>query len=168
MKRYCVLGFIAVYLLLTAGAASSQDDIKKHPACKSCGMDREKFAHSRMFIEYDDGATEGTCSIHCAAILMTQNKDRRVKSLMVADYKTKRLIDSRAATWVIGGVKTGIMTSTPIWAFASEEDARGFIMENGGRLTLFDPAMAATNKEVVENKEITHDHHGHAGHDMEP
>ena len=32
------------------------------------GMGREKFAHSRMFIEYDDETTVGTCGMHCAVI----------------------------------------------------------------------------------------------------
>jgi len=31
-------------------------------------MDREKFAHSRVFVQYDDGSVLGTCSIHCAAV----------------------------------------------------------------------------------------------------
>ena len=68
MKRYFVFGIMVVCFLLTTGAAFAQDDIKKHPSCKYCGMDREKFAHSRVFAEYEDGTTEGTCSIHCAAI----------------------------------------------------------------------------------------------------
>ena len=45
--------------LFAVGAVSAQDDIKKHPSCKFCGMDREKFAHSRMLIEYDTGRPKG-------------------------------------------------------------------------------------------------------------
>jgi hypothetical protein len=54
------------------GAVSGQEDIKKFPSCKSYGMGREKFAHSRMFIEYDDGTTKGTCGMHCAVIDLIQ------------------------------------------------------------------------------------------------
>lgn len=47
-----------------AGAATPAADVASHAACQHCGMDREKFAHSRMLIEYDDGTTAATCSLH--------------------------------------------------------------------------------------------------------
>ncbi len=168
MKRYFGFGLVVACLLCATSLALAQDDIQKHPACKSCGMDREKFARSRMSIEYEDGTTAGTCSIHCAAAVMKQNRDRQVKSLMVADYATKGLIEARTATWVVGGGKAGVMTSTPKWAFAREEDARRFITENGGEVASFDAVMEAANKEAGENRKMTHDHDGHAGHDMGP
>ena len=145
---------LVVLALFAAGAVSAQDDIKKCPSCKVCGMDREKFAHSRMLIEYEDGTTVGVCSLHCAAADMKQNKDRQVKSLMVADYATKKLIDAKTATWVVGGRKAGVMTSTPKWAFAREEDARKFIAEDGGKVTPFDGVMKAANEELNDNKKM--------------
>jgi hypothetical protein len=33
-------------------------------------MDRVAFAHGRMLIEYADGTSVGTCSIHCTVVEM--------------------------------------------------------------------------------------------------
>ena len=41
-------------------AAPAETDLLAHPACEYCGMDRTKFAHSRVYISYDDGTTAGT------------------------------------------------------------------------------------------------------------
>ncbi len=65
----------------------------------------DAYAQSRMFIVYADGTTVGVCSLHCAAAELKKNKDKQVKSLMVADYVTKALIDARTAIWVVGGNK---------------------------------------------------------------
>ena len=63
-------------VLASAVLAIAADDIKQFPSCKYCGMNREKFAYSRMFIEYDDGKPEGFCSIHCAAVDLAVHIDR--------------------------------------------------------------------------------------------
>ena len=156
-----MLVVLVMLLMVAVGAVSAQDDLKKFPSCQVCGMDRAKFAHSRMVIEYEDGTTVGVCSIHCAAADMKQNKDKQVRSLTVADYGTKELIDARTATWVVGGKKAGVMTSTPKWAFAREEEARKFIQENGGQVTPFDGVMKAANEEMGDKKRMAcHDKPG--------
>ena len=43
-------------LTLPMPAAADRDQVK-HPSCPYCGMDRTKFAHSRVLITYDDGTT---------------------------------------------------------------------------------------------------------------
>ena len=155
----CVL-----FAYTTAGAAGTVESPK---ACRQCGMDRTVFDQSRMLIEYADGTTVGVCSIHCAAADMKQNKDKQVKSLMVADYTTKDLTDARAATWVIGGKKEGVMTSLAKWAFAREEDAQQFVQENEGKVVPFDQAMKAAEEETGEGAETAaHEGHMHACHDM--
>jgi len=69
----------------------AQDDLKQHPACKYCGMDREKFAHSRFFIGYEDGSSQGTCSIHCAAIEFALQIDKTPRSCRWGTIRAKRL-----------------------------------------------------------------------------
>ena len=66
MKRSILCGVLATLFLLTGVAvyAETMPDIEAHKSCKYCGMDREKFAHSRMLIEYGDGSSFGSCSIH--------------------------------------------------------------------------------------------------------
>jgi hypothetical protein len=99
---------------------------------------------------------------------MKQNKDKQVKSLMVADYTTKDLTDARTATWVIGGKKEGVMTSVAKWAFAREEDAQKFVQENGGKVVPFDQVMKAAEEETGEGAKKAHEGHMHAGHYMGP
>lgn len=139
MKRFIML--LVTYLLLTGAAAIAADKIENPKPCKQCGMDRVAFAYSRMMVLYADGTTAGTCSLNCAAVEMKQNKGKQVKSLKVADYNSRKLIDARMATWVIGGSKSGVMTEVPKWAFAKRDDAQKFAKENGGRVTTFDEAL---------------------------
>ena len=79
MKRRIFCGLLAGLFLLTGIAAYGQapPDVQAHKNCKYCGMDREKFAHSRMLIEYGDGSSFGSCSIHCVAIDMAQALDKQ-------------------------------------------------------------------------------------------
>lgn len=132
-------------------AMTSQEDTKAHPSCKYCGMDREKFSHSRMLIEYEDGSSTGTCSLHCTAIELSVNLDKSVKSIMVGDYNTKKLIDAEKAFWVIGGSKTGVMTKRAKWAFEKKEDAEAFVKENGGKIATLEEALKASYEDMYED-----------------
>ena len=154
MKRIFVLGFLMVFCLLAFGFAFAQDDIKKHPACKYCGMDRQKFAHSRFFVENEDGSTEGTCSIHCAAIDFALNIDKTPKVMQVGDFNTKNLVDAEKAFWVLGGNKPGVMTKRAKWAFAKKEDAEKFIAENGGALIPFEASFKAAYEDMYADTKM--------------
>lgn len=165
MKKFIMfLITCTLFAFTTAGAAGTVESPK---TCSLCGMDRTVFDRSRMLIVYADGTTVGLCSIHCAAADMKQNKDKQVKSLMVADYTTKDLTDAGTATWVMGGGRQGVMTAVAKWAFAREEDAQKFVQENGGKVVPFDQAMKAAEEETGEG-EKAHEGHMHAGHNMGP
>ena len=145
MKRFMI--FLAICFLFACGAAIAADKVENPQSCKQCGMDRDVFSYSRMLIVYADGTTAGECSLNCAVIEMKQNRGKQVKSLKVADYATKELIDASGATWVIGGKKSGVMTSEAKWAFARKEDAQKFVQENGGKVATFDEALELALKE---------------------
>jgi copper chaperone NosL len=159
MKKRILCGVLATLFLLTAVAAYAETikDIQEHPNCKYCGMDREKFAHSRMLTEYEDGSSFGSCSIHCTAINLAQSFDRQPKAIMVADYNKKNLIDAEKAFWVIGGKKPGVMTKTAKWAFADKKDAEAFIKENEGKLATFEDAMKATYEDMYNDTKMIRD-----------
>jgi nitrous oxide reductase accessory protein NosL len=155
MKKNCVVERIMLLTLLLSisffamhGAAMAQEDVAKHPDCPYCGMDRAKFAHSRVYVEYDDGTTVGTCALHCAAIDMALKIDKTPKSIMVGDYNSKKLIDAEKALWVIGGSKMGVMTTRAKWAFEKKEDADQFVIEFGGELATFDDAVQAAFEDM--------------------
>ena len=153
--------FLVICLLFTcacAGAAYAGEDPK---TCPICGMDLADAPKSRMLVVFTDGTTVEACSLHCAVWEMQQNKDKQVKSIMVADYATKEVIDARTATWVIGGDQIGVMNDVPKWAFARGEDAQNFVKEHGGTVATFDEAMKAAADEIaLEGGHIVHRHPG--------
>jgi len=149
--------FPAIALVLFTGTfflARAQADIQKHPSCKYCGMDRQKFSHSRMLIEYEDGSSVGTCSIHCVAVDLSLNIDKTPKTIGVGDYNTKALIDAEKAVWVIGGSKPGVMTKRAKWAFAEKGAAEAFVKDNQGKVATFDEAMRATYEDMNEDTKL--------------
>ena len=123
-------------------------------SCKYCGMDRKKFSHSRMLIEYDDGMTTATCSLRCAAVDLVSNIDRTPRAILVGDYVNRQLIDAEQAVWVIGGTKQGVMTRNPKWAFAGRDAAEAFVKENGGRLATFDETMTAAYGDLYQDSNM--------------
>jgi hypothetical protein len=143
-----------VFVLAGFSIVFAQDDIAKHPACPLCGMDRAKFAHSRVLVEYDDGSTYGACSVHCAAIDMIVNIDKAPQAVMVGDFNTKQLIDAEKAVWVIGGKKMGVMTKRAKWAFADEAAAQSFITQNGGDRADFEAAIKATFEDMYQDTKM--------------
>lgn len=168
MKKQLVALFATVSMILSGGAVLAESksghmeghqngagisaesihaDVKMHQACPHCGMDREKFAHSRMLITYTDGSSVGMCSIHCVVIELKANKTRTVKMVEVADLNSKKLVDAEKATWVIGGSRKGVMTRTPKWAFAKKDDAVAFVNKNGGKLATYKEALTLAEKE---------------------
>jgi copper chaperone NosL len=144
-----IISVIAITLL---SCSQTDKDINIHKNCKHCNMDREKFDFSRMLIEYEDGTSIGLCSIRCAAVELNQNRDKKVKYLLVADYMTKKLTDARTAIWVIGGEQHGVMTSVAKWAFTKTEDARKFVNENGGKVSSFEEAIKIAEDEVLQSR----------------
>ncbi len=145
MKKILILWLFCLLTLSAAAIAAEKSEGIR--SCKQCGMDRVTFAHSRMLIVYVDNSSTGTCSLNCAVNELKENRSKKVKALMVADYGTKELTDAGSATWVLGGKKPGVMTSLAKWAFARNEDAQRFVKENGGKATTFGEALDLALKE---------------------
>jgi copper chaperone NosL len=157
MRKTFIFITALIFVLSLTAAALCQDDAKKYTSCKYCGMDREKFAHSRMLIEYTDGTVVGTCSIHCSAVDLALNIDKTPRAVMVADYNTKALIDAEKAAWVIGGSKMGVMTRNAKWAFLQKGDAEKFMAQNGGKLATYDEVMKASYEDMYADTKMIRD-----------
>jgi copper chaperone NosL len=156
MKKHFAMGLVVLGFIVLVGVpiALAQEDVSKYPSCPLCGMDRAKFAHSRVLVEYEDGSVFATCSLHCTAADMAVNIDRVPTSVMVGDYNTKKLIDAEKATWVIGGKKMGVMTKQAKWAFENKAGAQKFIDENGGRLADFEQAIKASYEDMYQDNKM--------------
>ena len=156
MKKSLVFALVLLLplaLILTPvhGGDPPANDINKAPSCPLCGMDRNKFDFSRVFIEYDDGSTFGACSLHCAAIDMAVNIDKGPVKIWVGDYNTKGLIDAEEVFWVIGGKKMGVMTKRAKWAFRTKQKAEQFIQQFGGQLSDFEGAAKAAYEDMYQD-----------------
>ena len=154
MKKGILSSVLITLLLSIAGIVLAQEDVKTAPLCKYCGMDRTKFAQTRMLVTYDDGTQVGTCSIHCLALDLSTNIDKTPMVIEVGDYKSKMLIDAEKAYWVIGGNKPGVMTKQAKWAFANKVYADKFIREHGGTLATFDEAMKAAYESMYDDTKL--------------
>jgi nitrous oxide reductase accessory protein NosL len=163
MKKIWIAVLLVLSLVTVCLAADKAPEKVEAPdACVHCGMDRTKFGHSRMIVTYTDGSSAGTCSLNCVGTdLLKGGKDKTVKSYQVADLTSKKLIDAKTATWVIGGSRKGVMTPVPKWAFADKGDAAAFAKVNGGKLATFDDAMKAMQKEHDDKAKKAADHKGH-------
>jgi hypothetical protein len=148
-----------IFILAGFGLSWAQDDVSKHPNCPYCNMDRAKFAHSRVLIEYDDGSNFGGCSLHCAAIDMAINIDKAPEKILVGDYGNKNLIDAEKAIWVIGGDQMGVMTKRAKWAFENLADANSFIKGHGGNLSTFEQAIKASYEDMYQDTRMIHEKH---------
>lgn len=154
MRLFMVL-VVGIYLsLVLAAQATSLTDVTKAPSCRQCGMDRDKFSHSRMVIEYEDGSTVGTCSLHCTAVELANTIDKIPVMVSVADYDTRKLIDSDRAVWVMGGSRKGVMTGQAKWAFAAREAAEQFIKAYGGTIVSFDQAIKAAYDDMYQDTKM--------------
>ena len=142
-----MFGRIVLLVLILGLGTVALAQVETPPVCKLCGMDRTAFAQSRMLVIYADGTTVGTCSLNCAVIEMKQHPANKVNALMVGDYLTEKLLDARAATWVIGGKFPGVMTSVAKWAFDSRAAAEQFIASNGGTQATFDECLQLALRE---------------------
>jgi nitrous oxide reductase accessory protein NosL len=154
MKRDRVVYLVIAVLFVLGGIAFAQqlkEDIVVHKACGYCGMDRGTYDYSRMVIEYDDGTTVPTCSMHCAAVDLANKIDKAPKAIKVGDFNSKNLIDAEKAFWVVGGNKQGVMSKRGKWAFENKNDAENFIKVNQGSLVSFEESMKMAYEDMYDD-----------------
>ena len=151
MNKLILPVFFGLLFLGCLSFATDLPDVGKHQSCSYCGMDRGKFAHSRMLVEYDDGTSFGACSLHCTAVNLATSIDKTPRMIEVGDYYSRKLIDAEKAFWVIGGNLQGVMTANAKWAFETRQDAERFIRENGGSVAIFDDAIKAAYEDMYKD-----------------
>lgn len=153
-RNFVVFVVAIVFVTALLALATAADDIQTHPNCKYCGMDRQKFSHSRMYIEYDDGSVLAVCSVHCAALDLALAIDKTPQTIQVADFNTRKLIEAENAFWVLGGNKMGVMTKRAKWAFETKQDAEKFIEQESGKMVTFDEAMKASYEDMYADTKM--------------
>ena len=155
MRRIVLIFGLMVLLGVSASVYGGEDDIAKYPECPLCGMDRAKFAHSRMLLEHGKVRNIGFCSIRCVAVNMAMFIDMVPRVLTVSvTINTKKLIDAEKAFWVIGGDQMGVMTKRAKWAFENKSDAEAFVKTHGGELASFEEALEATYADMYQDNKM--------------
>ena len=156
MKKSAVCSALMLAMLLASVVIAMElaDDIAKYGSCSYCGMDRQKFAHSRMLIEYSDGSSIGVCSLHCAALDLANQLNKMPTNIKVADFNSKALVGAEEATWVVGGGVKGVMTGRAKWAFVIKTDAEKFISTNGGEIVGFEEAAQAAYEDMYKDTKM--------------
>jgi len=155
MKKMLTLAILCLFLC--AVVAFAAEKVEPPGSCTYCGMDRTKFAHSRMLVEYEDKSSSGTCSIRCMAVELANTIDKTPLSIKASDFTTKKLINAEKAFWVIGGEKPGVMSGRAKWAFASKDDAEAFIKANKGILAMFEDAIKAAYEDLYRDSKMIRD-----------
>ena len=134
---------------------ANENDIAKYGKCPYCGMDRNKFHHSRMLIQYSDDLADGTCSIHCAAISLSLNVDRDPKALWVGDNaapgEVKPLVEVDKAWFLVGSKIPGVMTANSKVAYGGEDAAKAAQAAQGGEIVRFDQALLAAYTDMSKD-----------------
>ncbi len=147
---------VLVWTLAAAlgGFAQQEDDLQKFPTCTHCRMERKQYAPSRMLLTHTDGTECAFCSLHCLALELVIHTDKNPNSVRVADYNTGALIDAETASWVLGGIKKGVMTERAKWAFKSKKEADEFIRQNGGEHVVFEQALEAAYQDMYTDSKV--------------
>lgn len=139
--RFVNLAITLLLLCPSFPALAVGNDIEQHPACAHCGMDRGKFASSRMLLGSATGQETGLCSLNCAAVTLATSDDPWPKTILVAEYDNKSLIAAESAVWIVGGNKSAVMSRRAKWAFADRAGAEAFVSAHGGSLSDFETVL---------------------------
>jgi nitrous oxide reductase accessory protein NosL len=142
--KLAIAGVLMLVIGMVGSAGAAEKDIEKIPFCQYCGMDRARFASTRMLVEYANGTAIGTCSIHCAAVDLAQSYGKEIRTIFVGDQRSGKLLDAAKAVWVIGARVPGVMAAKSRLAFSSKGDAEAFRRESGGEIADFDMALDST------------------------
>ncbi len=152
------LGFIPASAQAVAGKApvvAPADELTKCAKCPYCGMDRTRFHHARVLVQYSDGLLEGTCSLHCAAISLSLHLDQDPVGIWVGDNAGTGailpLVDVDRATFLVGSRVPGVMTATSKVAFGTPEAAKAAQAAQGGDLMTFDQALLAAYTDMSKD-----------------
>jgi len=157
MKRYLIT-FAAAVLLSALPAAAEGPAVAKpthKDKCPVCGMFVAKYPDWVAALVFKDGTLryfDGPKDLFKFLLDLKQYAPGKGQSdvdrFFVTDYYAVRLIDGRAAYYVLGSDVYGPMGKELI-PFAREAEARDFLKDHGGRNTLrYREITAAVLKEL--------------------
>jgi hypothetical protein len=142
-------------LLLIVGVALLASSCSGTAVCDVCR--RDECAALAFRIEYADGGAQETCCPRCGSHAVAESGGRRVARLLARDFATGHSIDARTARYVEGSDLEHCAAAREsrsssdccrvleydrclpsLVAFATDEQAAGFVKQHGGRPRRFE------------------------------
>jgi nitrous oxide reductase accessory protein NosL len=113
--------------------------------CRICGMYIERFKRTAAYVEYNDGKSEAYCGVACAIRAINERGGYdAVKTAEVTAWTTQERVAMKEATYVIGSNLVPDMLPN-IMAFGSEDSAKKYIAESGGKIEPLDELFVGTS-----------------------
>ncbi len=113
--------------------------------CRICGMHIERYKRTAVHIEYRNGKTEAYCGVACAIRAINEKGGYdAVKSANATAWTTQEPVAMKDATYVIGSSLIPDMLPN-IMAFGSEEEAKKYMAESGGKIEPLDELFVGTS-----------------------
>ncbi len=135
MKNIPIIIIVLILLFLQTGVSIAT----KHPQCKLCGMDLNKYTHVRYTVSTVDHKQISTCGVQCG-LLMQLNLGSKFDSATATTLLEHRTVPAQDAWYVY---KSSVITdmSPGFIAFLTEDQARRFVIGYGGKVVNFIEAM---------------------------
>ena len=118
-------------------------------ACTICR--REHQGRMQMVLIMTDEGQRSTCCPHCGLMALS-DVHGQVRSALVTDFLYGRMVNCRAATYVIEP-QISVCCSPTVLAFEKREDALRFQQGFGGRVAQFEDALAMIESEMALKKD---------------
>jgi DNA-binding MarR family transcriptional regulator len=111
---------------------------------------REHQGRMQMVLRMTDEGQRNTCCPHCGLMALSDVRGQ-VRSALVTDFLYGRMVNCRAATYIIEP-QISVCCSPTVLAFEKREDALCFQKGFGGRVAQFEDALAMIESEMALKK----------------
>ena len=119
--------------------------------CPECGMTLSMFFKTNH-LAHVSGKTKQYCSLHC--VVEDLKKGHTLENIQVVDTNRLGFIEAKKAYYVVGSRKKGTMSKVSKYAFLLKSEAEAFAKVNGGKVTDFNGALAAAQKEFENDAKM--------------
>jgi hypothetical protein len=130
------------------GGAVASVSLSTEKSCYVCH--REQHSRNQVVLRMADDGHRNTCCPHCGLMALADGR-ARVSAALVTDFLHGRMVNCRAATFVIEP-QISICCTPSILAFEKREDALRFQKGFGGRIAGLEDALAAVERRMALNK----------------
>jgi nitrous oxide reductase accessory protein NosL len=142
---------LSAILLTTSIASATTSNIDtKYPWCHISGNELSKYPKSTYIAKL-----ETETRYYSAIRYLAQDYDnieKRVKELLVTDYKSKKQIDALSAYYVVNSKKKGFDSRFSKFAFEKKSDAEKFIKKYSGDIRDFSFTIYLASRDLDEDR----------------